>query len=108
MQKTDAKAEKRRKELLKIAGDSATAAQLVNEMIFIEGQLAELKALPMIRRNPNNPAQAKPTPTAKLYKELLQQYINIVKAVEHISGGDGEEISPLRQYLNSLNGGGDD
>jgi hypothetical protein len=104
MQKTDKQADKRRNELLKIAGDSATAAQLVDEMIFIEAQLSELKALPMIRRNPNNPAQAKPTPTAKLYKELLQQYVNIVKAIEHISGADGEEISPLRQYLNSING----
>lgn len=104
MAKTENKADARRKELLKLADGSPAAAQLVDEMLYLEERLAELKALPMLRYNPADRKQAKPTQTAKLYKELLQQYVNIVKAVEHISGADGEEISPLRQYLNSING----
>lgn len=102
MAENENQADTRRAALLKIADGSPAAEQLVEEMLFLEAQLTELKGLPMIRRNPNNPKQAKPTPTAKLYKELLQQYVNIVKAVEKISGAEAEEASPLREYLSRM------
>ena len=37
------------------------AAQLIDEIIFIEKQLTELKKLPFISVNPNNPMQQKAT-----------------------------------------------
>ena len=103
MKSTDKKSEKneRHEKLLDLVGDKLEGQQLVEEMLFLEGQLAELRKFPMIKVNPNNPSQAKPTATAKLYKELLQQYINLVKAVEKLTSEE-EESSPLREYLQTL------
>lgn len=73
---------------------------LLQEKAFLERHLEELKKLPFIKVNPNNPLQQKSTPAGKQYKELLQQYINLVKALEKLSA-DENETSPLREWLNS-------
>lgn len=71
-------------------------------MLFIEGQLEKLEKLPMIKVNPNNPEQQKTTPAAKLYKEFLQQYTNIIKVISHATSTDNdEEDSPLRKWVKS-------
>ena len=96
--------DERKKELLALVGDDVKAAQLVNEIVFIEAQLVELKKLPFINVNPKNWAQQKATPASKQYKELLQQYNNCLRLLFHLSGdlgGDQEEESPLRAWLKS-------
>ena len=98
---TDNEKKKRLDELLYLIGDKPEGRQLAEEMLFVEDQLSDLRRYPMIRQNPNNPAQAKPTATAKLYKELLQQYINLVKVMEKLTSEE-EESSPLREYLQTL------
>ena len=66
--------------------------------------LEKLEKLPMIRVNPNNPEQQKSTPAAKLYKEFLQQYTNVIKVVARATGEDDKvEDSPLRAWVNSRN-----
>lgn len=88
------------------AGPKAATEQLVDEIIFLEGQLRELRKYPFISVNPKNPAQQKPTPASKQYKELLQQYNNCIKILLGVIGKEaGGETSPLREYLNSLKGG---
>ena len=72
---------------------------LINELIFIENQLDELKKLPFISVNPKNPLQQKATPAAKQYKELLQQYINCLKPLMKITDSDSDEDSPLRNWI---------
>ena len=59
----------------------------------------------MIKLNPNNPEQQKATPAAKLYKEFLQQYINVVKVILKAAGDDtnAAELSPLRKWAESRN-----
>lgn len=93
----------RKEELLKIIGDDQVKTkQLIDEIVFIEEQLIELKKLPFISINPKNPAQQKSTPAAKQYKELLQQYNNSLKLLLKISGDLGkedEEESPLRKWI---------
>ena len=98
----------RREELLKIVTKNGTdeevkATQLVDELVFVEEQLKELKKLPFIKVNPKDPSQQKTTPAAKQYKELLQQYNNSLKLLLKMGGdfGEVEEESPLRQWLNS-------
>ncbi|MBO7339626.1 MAG: hypothetical protein J6X14_00870 [Lachnospiraceae bacterium] len=96
--------EKRKRELLDIVGEDPKAAQLVDEIAFLEVQLRELKKLPFLNVNPKNPMQQKATPAAKQYKELLQQYNNSLRLLFHLSGdlgGDQEEESPLRAWLRS-------
>ena len=82
-----------------------TTALLIDDIVFLEGRLTELKQYPFISVNPKNPAQQKPTAAAKQYKELLQQYTNCIKILLGVLGKtDTEEISPLREYLNRLKG----
>ena len=69
-------------------------------MVFLETRLEELRKLPFIKVNPKNPVQQKTTPAGRQYKELLQQYINLIKALEKLSENENE-ISPLREWLNN-------
>ena len=98
--------EERKKQLLNIVNKAGTqndikAIQLVEEIVFIEEQLKELKKLPFISVNPKNPAMQKATPASKQYKELLQQYNNSLRLLFRLSGdiGETEEESPLRKWL---------
>lgn len=94
----------RKAELLKTIckqgdADRIKAERLIDEALFIEKQLDDLRLLPFIKINPKDPTQQKATPAAKQYKELLQQYNNTMKLLLKISGdlnGDSEEESPLR------------
>ena len=96
----------RKEELLKYINDSnaGTLAPLIDKMIFLEGQLESLEKLPMIKVNPNNPQQQKATPAAKLYREFLQQYTNVVKVISRAVGSDDDDDeSPLRKWVKSRN-----
>ena len=55
----------RKEKLLKIIDDDEVLLPLVDEIIFLEGQLEELKKLPFLRVNPKNNSQQKPTAAAK-------------------------------------------
>lgn len=88
----------------KTGKDNQTKArQLIDEIVFIEGQLVELKKYPFISINPKNPAQQKATPASKQYKELLQQYNNSLRLLFRLSGelGETDEESPLRKWINA-------
>lgn len=101
-----------RKEQL-VALVPADSLELVNdvidEVIFLEGKLEELKALPFIQINPKNSMQQRSTPAAKMYKEFLQQYINCIKMIEYVIykekrlEGDEVEESPLREWFKKHN-----
>lgn len=76
----------------------------IEEFVFIEEHLRELREMPFIVANPNNTAQQKTTPAAKQYKELMQQYTNILKILWKVTGADEtEEDSPLRVWINGKN-----
>lgn len=94
----------RKEELLKLVDDSnrTTILPLIDKMIFLENQLEQLEKLPMIKVNPENPMQQKATPAAKLYKEFLQQYTNVVKVISRATSEENEqEESPLRKWVKS-------
>lgn len=52
---------------------------LLDDVIFLEKRLAELRKLPSLRVSLKNPAKQEVTPAGKQYKEYLQQYNNCVK-----------------------------
>ena len=84
--------------------DELKARQLIDEIVFLEQQMQELKKHPFIAVNPKNPAQQKPTAASKQYKEFLQQYNNSLRLLLRITGdigSEGEEESPLRAWLKS-------
>lgn len=94
----------RREKLIKYLcqneNDEQFIVPLLDEFLFLEDQLTKLKKLPFIKVNPSNPEMQKATPAAKQYKELLQQYTNIIKVLEKFNGNDSEgEESPLRIWI---------
>ena len=97
----------RKKEFLSLLKDGAQdelkARQLIDELVFLEQQMTELKRYPFIAVNPKNPAQQKPTAASRQYKEFLQQYNNSLRLLLRITGdiGETEEESPLRAWLKS-------
>ena len=91
----------RRDELTELIKQNPAVSPLIDEVLYLENQLDTLRKLPKIRVNPNNPEQQKITPAAKLYKEYLQQYLNALKLLLHMTDDDnnnGEE-SPLRKWV---------
>lgn len=91
----------RREELLKLVEYDVTYVPLINEMVYLEEQLDELRELPKIKIHPTDPTKQKTTPAARLYKEYLQQYTNIIRILMKATGVDEtEEESPLRRWVN--------
>lgn len=92
----------RREELLKyLSGktEQLMVEQLVDEIIFQEQQLDELKKLPFINVNPKNPMQQKATPASRMYVSLMAQYNANVRTIARLSGDtEIEEDSPLRSW----------
>ena len=103
----------RREELIKIvpADSLELITDVIDEVVFLEDKLAELKKLPFIEVNPKNPMRQRSTPAAKQYKEFLQQYINCVKVIEGVIyrdkrlEGDEVEESPLRKWFKEYDDG---
>lgn len=102
----------RKDELLELIGEDSTEVvkEIVEEIIFIERKLVELKKLPFIEVHPKNPTKQRNTPAAKMYKELLQQYLNCIKVIENVIykekrlDGENIEISPVREWFENYSG----
>lgn len=90
-------------EIARAAGEEEKAAELVEDIAFLEQRLQELRRLPFLRIDPNNPERQRPTPASRQYKELLQQYNNSLKLFCKLCGDLREEEaeSPLRAWLKS-------
>lgn len=97
----------RREEIRAIIPEESMALveEVIDQAVFLEERLTELKELPFISVNPNNKAQQRTTPAAKQYKEFLQQYNNCIKILESVVyrskklEGDELEESPLRKWF---------
>jgi len=97
----------RREELAELIGEDSLQLvdEVIDEVIFLEGKLEELKKLPFIQVNPKDTSKQRSTPAAKMYKEFLQQYINCIKMIEYVIYKDKRlevdevEESPLRKWF---------
>lgn len=94
----------RKQDLLKVFAEIEDVKEivtpLIDDVVFLEERLTELRALPFIRVNPNNNADQKATPAAKQYKEFLQQYNNCIKILCGVLTKNAvEDESPLRAFL---------
>ena len=78
----------------------AVIEPLLNDVIFIETKLAELRKLPIIRIHPKNPERQEITPAGKMYKEDMQSYLNALKVLQNTLYRAGEiGDSPLIKAL---------
>lgn len=97
----------RREELVRIIPEESLdlVNSVLDDVVFLEERLTELKKLPFIEVHPRNPMKQRSTPAGKMYKEFLQQYINCIKMIEYViykdKRLDGEEAeeSPLRKWF---------
>ena len=94
----------RKEELMKVFADMDDIKEIITPMIedvvFLEEKLTELRRLPFIRVNPKNDADQKATAAAKQYKEFLQQYNNCIKILTSVlNKNTSEDESPLRAFL---------
>lgn len=91
----------RKKQLLDLIEHDPVLTPLIDDVIELENQLDLLRELPKIKVHPKDPTKQKATPAAKLYKESLQQYTNIIRILMRATGTDLEdEESPLRKWFN--------
>lgn len=97
----------RRDELVAIIPEESLELvnNIIDDVVFLEGRLEELRELPFIQVHPNKPELQRSTPASKQYKEFLQQYINCIKMIEYViykeKRLEGEEVeeSPLRRWF---------
>lgn len=98
----------RKEELLKVFNGvdesiKSIVRPMIDEVVFLEHKLDELRKLPTIAVNKKNPTQQRLTISGKQYKEYLQQYSNCVKILcSVLNRSDIDELSPLQQYIKSL------
>lgn len=58
--------------------------KLIDEAIYLEERMDELKKMPFIHVHPNKPELQKSTPAAKQYKECSQSYMNAIRILAGI------------------------
>lgn len=80
--------------------DNALVSAAVDEFLFLGEKLKELKKLPFYETKQGQPHKQRALPAAKLYKEMLQQYTNVLKVLQSYDrSSDNAEESPLRQWV---------
>jgi hypothetical protein len=84
-------------------GKRSIVSKLIDEAVFIEGQMEELKKYPFIKFHPTNPNLQKITAAGKQYREFLQTYTNIIdKLCRLYSSEEKEEGSDLRVFIENM------
>lgn len=97
----------RREELLNLVPEDSKdlVKDIIDQIVFLEDKMTELKKLPFIEVNPKDTSKQRNTPASKMYKEFLQQYINCIKMIEGVIyrdkriEADEVEESPLRKWF---------
>lgn len=89
----------RKADLLEAIDNDPTLEPLIDDMIYLEEQLDYLRTLPKIKVHPKDKTKQKPTPAARLYREALTNYTNIIRLLLRAKGIDeNDETSPLREW----------
>ena len=79
--------------------DRTIYGPLVQKCVLLEEKMEYLETLPHIVVHPTDPTKQKTTPAHKQYKELLQQYGNVIRILGRVGGADANgEDSPLRAW----------
>ena len=89
----------RKTELLQAIDNDPTLIPLIDDMIYLEEQLDYLRTLPKLKVHPTDKTLQKATPAARMYRESLANYTNIIRLLLRAKGIDeSDETSPLREW----------
>lgn len=81
-------------------GQRELVDRLIDELIFMEKQLDEVKKLPFLKVHPKNPMIQQQTDAFRAYKSLIQQYNNAVKTLAVVfNRAAASEEHPFAQWL---------
>lgn len=77
--------------------------KLIDEVVFLESRMLELRKMPFISVHPNNPALQRTTAAAKQYKECSQSYMNAIRILLSVlakvdSEGQAELLRKLEEF----------
>lgn len=86
----------RKKQLLDLVNNDIKYIMLIDDILYLEEELTRLRKLDKIKVKGD---LQKITQAGKLYKDLLQQYINAIKVIAKVNDSDSESVSPLREWL---------
>lgn len=79
--------------------DRVTYGPLVQKAVLLEQRMEYLETLPHIVVHPKDPTKQRTTPAHKQYKELLQQYANVIRILGRVTVEDDSTAeSPLRTW----------
>jgi hypothetical protein len=85
-------------------GDITIIEPLIDKVVMLEEDLAELEKLPRFIVHPKNKNLVKEPPHFKMWREKYQQYTLSIRVLQSFTRGTEEkEESPLRMYLKELN-----
>lgn len=78
-----------------------TISNLIDEIIFMEERMKELKKLPFIQIHPKDSSRQKLTSASKQYKDLSQSYMNSIRIlISIVSKNDGStEDDPVSNWM---------
>lgn len=81
-------------------GEKQLLNPLIDQVVFLEEEMNDLKKLPFVRIHPKDPAIQKTTPAAKLYKECSQSYMNAIRILcNSLRKIDDNSADDLRRRL---------
>ena len=77
---------------------------VVDEVVFLEGQLAALRKMPFIKTHPTNPEMQKQTEAARQYVKLHAAYLQAIKVICTAMNKSAleDEDSPINRWLQSM------
>ena len=87
----------------------AVLTPVVDEVVFLEGQLKALRKLPFIKTHPTNPELQKQTEAARQYVKLHASYLQAIKIIcsSLNKGALEDDDSPINRWLKARMGADD-
>lgn len=86
-------------------GQRELVDRLIDEIIFMENRLDEVKKLPFLKVHPKNPMIQHQTEAFRTYKALMQQYNNSIKTLAVVfNRAAGSEEHPFAAWLRERQG----
>ena len=77
--------------------------RLIDEVVYIEDQLDELKKLPPIRVHPKDKSKQQITPAGKLYKDMTAQYMNAIRILcSLLNKANGDNYDPVAEFIEKM------
>lgn len=77
--------------------------RLVDEVVYIEDTLSDLKKLPFMRVHPKDSTRQEITPAGKQYRDLTATYMNAIRILcSLISKTDTDDYDPVAEFLKKM------